>query len=41
MPAGRIESVEVLRGLAALAVTWFHLTNGYDYNWVRASGSHG
>jgi peptidoglycan/LPS O-acetylase OafA/YrhL len=37
----RVESVEVLRGLAALAVAWFHLTNGYENNWVRASGAYG
>jgi peptidoglycan/LPS O-acetylase OafA/YrhL len=30
-----------MRGIAALAVTWFHLTNGHDSNWVRASGAYG
>jgi hypothetical protein len=38
---GRIRSVEVLRGLAALAVTWFHLTNTYDAHWVCESGRFG
>lgn len=33
--------VEYLRGLAALSVTWFHLTNTYDPSWVQASGSFG
>ncbi|MBM9594041.1 acyltransferase family protein [Roseitranquillus sediminis] len=37
----RIPSIEVLRGLAALSVTWFHLTNGYEGNWVRDSGRYG
>lgn len=41
MNQSRIESVEVLRGLAALAVAWFHLTNGHDRNWVSASGAYG
>ena len=36
-----IISVEYLRGLAALSVTWFHLTNTYSLNWVRESGSLG
>lgn len=40
-PIGRIASVEILRGLAALAVAWFHLTNGHPENWVRYSGWHG
>ena len=39
--SGRILVVEYLRGLAALGVTWFHLTNTYDLNWVRQSGSLG
>jgi peptidoglycan/LPS O-acetylase OafA/YrhL len=39
---GRIEAIEALRGLAALAVAWFHLTNTYpDASWVRASGWYG
>lgn len=29
-----------MRGLAAFAVAWFHLT-GHDSNWVRSSGSYG
>jgi peptidoglycan/LPS O-acetylase OafA/YrhL len=27
-PTNRIQSLEVLRGLAALAVAWFHITHG-------------
>lgn len=42
LPAGRLMSVDALRALAALAVTWFHLTNGYPQDsWVKASGSFG
>lgn len=37
---GRIDIVEQLRGAAALAVAWFHLTNGYD-DWVALSGAYG
>lgn len=37
----RIDSVEILRGLASLAVAWFHLTNTHDWNWVRYSGDFG
>lgn len=37
----RILIVEYLRGLAALAVTWFHLTNTYQSGWVRLSGDWG
>jgi peptidoglycan/LPS O-acetylase OafA/YrhL len=37
----RVESVEILRGLAALAVTWFHMTNTHQENWVRFSGWYG
>lgn len=36
----RIKLVEQMRGLAALAVAWFHLTNGYP-DWVARTGSHG
>ena len=38
--SGRIEVVEQLRGLAALSVTWFHLTNQYS-DWVMSSGTYG
>lgn len=42
MPANqRLHVVEYLRGLAALAVAWFHLTNTYNSNWVRSSGAYG
>jgi peptidoglycan/LPS O-acetylase OafA/YrhL len=38
----KLQSVEILRGLAALAVTWFHLTMGhYSQSWVGATGSYG
>ena len=41
----RIEIVERLRGLAALAVAWFHFTNANDafptLGWLRASGTYG
>lgn len=41
-PDQRLSIVEYLRGLAALSVAWFHLTNTYDPNsLVRLSGSHG
>ncbi len=39
-PAGdarRVDAVDGIRGLAALAVAWFHLTNGY-HDWVGGSG---
>lgn len=36
----RIDGIEVLRGLAALAVAWFHFTNTHD-SWARATGSLG
>lgn len=42
--AHRIETVDALRGLAALAVAWFHFTNGGSLlpdGWLKASGSHG
>jgi peptidoglycan/LPS O-acetylase OafA/YrhL len=41
----RIEIVEGLRGLAALAVAWFHFTNANaafpTLGWLRASGTYG
>ncbi|MBL8330544.1 MAG: acyltransferase [Rubrivivax sp.] len=38
----RLTEVDQLRGIAALAVTWFHLTNQYpEASWVRQSGFHG
>ena len=36
----RIEVVEQLRGIAALSVAWFHLTNQYG-DWVMSSGNYG
>ncbi|MGH8443555.1 MAG: acyltransferase family protein [Nevskiaceae bacterium] len=41
---GRIASADLLRGLAALSVAWYHFTNGgplLEDGWLRASGSHG
>ncbi len=37
----RIAVVEYLRGLASLAVAWFHLTSAYIDTWVGATGSLG
>src|SRR5260221_1098387 len=40
----RIESIEALRGLAALAVAWHHFTNGIGLigdGWLKASGAYG
>lgn len=38
----RLANVDALRGLASLAVCWFHMTNGYSENsLVRASGQYG
>lgn len=41
----RIEVVDALRGLAALAVCWFHMTNGnpsfLEPGWVKTSGAAG
>ena len=39
-PIRRLEGVDQLRGLAALSVAWFHLTNQY-HDWVALSGSWG
>lgn len=37
----RVATVEYLRGPAAVAVAWFHLTNGYSPGFAKASGSLG
>lgn len=37
----QIFTVEALRGLAALSVAWFHMTNTYPLDWVRYSGFYG
>src|SRR5260370_41397871 len=40
----RVEIVDPLRGLAALAVAWFHFTNGSGFvktEWLQASGEYG
>ena len=39
--AVRLDSIQVLRGLAALSVAWFHMTNGYRHDTVAVSGSLG
>src|SRR5436190_8707485 len=41
MKTDKLSNVEALRGLASLAVAWFHLTNQYDWNAVRWSGRFG
>jgi len=41
---GRIEVVEALRGIAALAVAWFHFTHGAGLlkdGWLKATGEYG
>lgn len=38
---GRISAIDYVRGLASLAVAWFHLTNAYSGGWVKLSGSYG
>jgi peptidoglycan/LPS O-acetylase OafA/YrhL len=41
----KLEIIEILRGLASLAVVWFHFTNGnpefLDEGWVKLSGKYG
>ncbi len=42
--APRVAILDPLRGIAALAVTWFHFTNGTGFvktNWLKASGEYG
>jgi peptidoglycan/LPS O-acetylase OafA/YrhL len=39
--AARLNTIDAMRGLAALAVTWFHLTNGYPHDAVGRSGGLG
>ncbi|MDB5452444.1 MAG: putative acyltransferase, partial [Caulobacteraceae bacterium] len=41
MRPDKLSNVEGLRGLASLAVAWFHLTNQYDWNAIRWSGAYG
>ncbi|PTM41743.1 acyltransferase [Bosea sp. 124] len=39
--ASRLQLVELLRGLAAVSVAWFHLTATHKNSWVAASGTYG
>lgn len=40
--ANRLAGIDVLRGIASLAVCWFHMTNTYSENsLVRSSGQYG
>jgi len=42
MKPSRLPSIDALRGIASLAVCWFHMTNGYAENSLaRSSGSYG
>ena len=38
---GKFFSVESLRGVAALAVAWFHVTAIHGDSWARSSGHYG
>ena len=38
---GRLETIDALRGLAALSVAWFHMTNTYEGGLARLSGRYG
>jgi peptidoglycan/LPS O-acetylase OafA/YrhL len=43
-PSPRIEVVEALRGIAALAVAWFHFTHGaglLEDGWLKSTGDYG
>ena len=42
MKPSRLPSIDALRGIASLAVCWFHMTNGYaETSLVRSSGRYG
>lgn len=41
MRSEKIMTIEYLRGLAALAVAWFHLTNSYGQSWMTGVGGKG
>jgi len=42
MKPSRLPSIDALRGIASLAVCWFHMTNGYaEDSLVRTSGRYG
>ncbi len=43
MKRGRehVDVVDYLRGMAAVMVTWFHLTNGYGATWPAYTGCYG
>lgn len=38
--SAKIPAIEILRGLASLAVAWFHITGGFQ-SFLRTSGEHG
>jgi len=43
-PTSRIHSIDLLRGIAAIAVSWFHFTSGSTFlgeGWLRESGAYG
>lgn len=39
--SNRIEIIDPLRGIAAILVTWFHMTNTYSDGFVKLSGQYG
>ncbi len=41
MRSTKILVIEYTRGVASLAVAWFHLTDTYNVGWVRSIGSYG
>jgi peptidoglycan/LPS O-acetylase OafA/YrhL len=41
MKQARLSNIEMLRGLASLAVAWFHLTNTHSPGLIQQSGSYG
>ncbi|HET9159036.1 MAG TPA: acyltransferase [Caulobacteraceae bacterium] len=41
MSQNKLFNIEALRGLASLAVCWFHVTSTHSVAWVKASGAYG
>lgn len=39
--SAHIDVIDHLRGIAAVMVTWFHLTNGYGASWPASTGYYG